>query len=280
MIAEFASTVAGDDAEVTTLIPAGVDVHSFEPAPATVGTIAEADIVFVNGYNLEEGLLDIVLENVDPDTEVVAVAAGLTALEGRHDHEEDDADADHEESDHDDHEDVIRAAGDPHLWLDVSNARRYVEQIRDHLVELDPEAADRYSERAGAYLEELDALDEEVVTAIAAIPEANRQLVVLHDAYSYLANAYGMELAASLLPAGAQADPSASEVVALIELIDDLGVPVIYREPQFSASVLDAVAEETGTTVLVLYSTFAEGIDSYVELMRANAAALVEGLGS
>ena len=79
---------------------------------------------------------------------------------------------------------------------------------------------------------------------------------------------------------GAQQDPSASQLVDLIELIDELGVEVIYGEPQFSTAVLDSVADETGATVLLLYSTYAGDVDSYQELMRANASALVEGLGS
>jgi manganese/iron transport system substrate-binding protein len=279
LIAEFASVVAGDDAEVTTLIPGGVDVHSFEPAPATVGAIAEADIVFVNGYNLEEGLLPIVIENVADGVAIVPVAAGLAPLEGGHEHEDGD---DHEgEDDHvDTGGDLIRATGDPHFWLDVSNAIHYVEQIRDHLVELDPSSADGYRARSAAYILELEALDAEVGETIGSIPVESRKLVVLHDAYQYLAHAYGLQIAAALLPVGAQQDSSASEVAALIKLIEQLGVPVIYREPQFSAAVLDSIAEETGVRVMVLYSTYAEGIDSYEALMRANAAALVEGLGS
>lgn len=274
LIAEFASIVAGDAAEVTTLIPAGVDVHSYEPAPATAGAIAAADLVFVNGYNLEEGLLDVILENVADDIEIVPVALGLTPLEGGHDdHEDETTGEDH------DHDDLIRAEGDPHFWLDVANAMHYVEVIRDHLVELDAANQSGYEERAAAYLEELVTLDDDVRAAVAAIPEDQRQLVVMHDAYQYLASAYGLDLAAALLPAGAQQDPSAGAVVDLIELIDDLGVGAIYREPQFSAAVLESVAGETGVRVLVLHSTFAEEVESYAELMRANVDALVDGLG-
>jgi ABC-type Zn uptake system ZnuABC Zn-binding protein ZnuA len=271
LIAEFASIVAGDAAEVTALIPAGVDVHSYEPSPAIAAAIAGADLVFVNGYNLEEGLLDVVLENVSAGTEVVPASAGLTPLEGGHDDDE-------PENDHD-HDSLIRAEGDPHFWLDVANANHYVEVIRDHLIELDAANRSGYEQRAAAYLDELRVLDDEVRAAVAAIPEAQRQLVVMHDAYQYLASAYDLELAAALLPAGAQQDPSAGAVVQLIELIDDLGVSAIYREPQFSASVLDTIADETGVRVLLLHSTYTVDIESYVDLMRANADALVDGLG-
>ena len=273
LIGEFASIVAGEDARVDTLIPPGVDLHSFEPAPASAAAVARADIVFVNGYNLEEGLLDIVLQNVRGDAPVVAVAAGLAPIEGASTGggapiEGASADA----------AAAIRAEGDPHFWLDVAHAEHYVTQIEQHLAQLDPAHADAYLARAGAYIEQLRALDAEVRTAISAIPADSRQLIVFHDAYRYFAAAYGLDLTASVLPVGAQQDPSAAALADLIELIEEQHVTAIYREPQFGASVLESIADETGVAVLVLRSTFSDGIDSYVELMRANVAALVEGL--
>ena len=263
VIAEFATIVAGDDGvEVSSLTPPGVDLHSFEPAPATAAAIAEADLIFVNGYNLEEGLLDVILENVADAAEVVAVASGLTPLDGIA------AAA----------SDVIRAEGDPHFWLDAANAAHYVEQIADRLATLDPEHAAGYKARAAAYVLELDLLDDELRETIGAIPEASRELVVFHDAYRYFASAYGISLTASVLPAGAQQDPSAAAVAELIELIEERAIAAVYREPQFGASVLDSIAEETGAKVLVLRSTFSDHVDSYIEMMRANAAALVAGL--
>ena len=295
LIGEFASMVAGDAAEVTTLIPAGVDLHSYEPSPGTAGAIADADIVFVNGYNLEEGLLDVILENAADDVEVVAVAGGLSPLEGG-DHDDEHADDEHADDEHADDEadggdghdgeadaaggDHVRAEGDPHFWLDAQNAAHYVEVIRDRLVALDPAERAGYEARASAYLAELDVIDDEVRSTIARIPEERRRLVVMHDAYQYLAAAYGLELVAALLPVGAQQDPAAGAVVELIELVNELEVPAIYREPQFSGSVLDAVAEETGVRVLTLHSTIDGTVDSYAAMMRANAEALVDGLGS
>ena len=270
VIGEFVSIVAGDDADVRTLIPPGVDLHSFEPAPATAAAVAEADLIFVNGYNLEEGLLDIILENASGDAAVVPVAAGLESLSGERGEPARDG-AERASAD------VIRAQGDPHFWLDVSNAVHYVEQIRDHLVALDPGRAAGYRARAAAYVEQLEALDQELRDEIAAIPEGVRELVVFHDAYQYFAAAYGLELIASVLPLGAQQEPGAAAVGKLIELIEEREITAIYREPQFGASVLESIADETGVAVLVIRSTYSDGIDSYVELMRANLAVLLEG---
>ena len=268
LIAEFTSIVAGDTAIVTTLIPAGVDAHSFEPAPASAASVATADVVFVNGYNLEEGLLDIILENVRDGTEVVPTSAGLTPLTGG---DQDDGDGGGR---------LIRAEGDPHFWLDVSNAIHYVEVIRDHLIALDEASASGLTSRAAVYIAELEVLEREVSEGIGAIPKADRELVVFHDAYQYFAAAYGLELADALLPAGAQSDPSAGAVVELIELIEERSIPAIFGEPQFSASVLETISSETGAEVFPIHSTYSDGVETYVELMRANVDSLRSGLGS
>ena len=122
-------------------------------------------------------------------------------------------------------------------------------------------------------------LDAEVRATFEKIPPERRRLVVFHDAYGYFAQAYGFALTASVLPASPNQQPSAQHVATVIDLVRRAGVPAVYREPQFSAQVLDAIARETGARVLTLYSTYAEQVRDYPAVMRANAAALVEGLG-
>lgn len=251
VIGEFAGRVGGDDAEVRTLIPAGVDLHSFEPSPGVARDIARADLVFVNGHGLEESLLELIEQNVPTETRVVEVASGLEVLDG-----------------------------DPHLWLAVANAVRYVEAIRDAFVAADPDAADGYEARAAQLMAELESLDAEVRSILDGLAERDRRLVVFHDAFGYLARAYGFEIVASVAPANPNQDPSAATVAAVIAAVEESGVRTIYREPQFSSPILDVVAEETNVDVGVLHSTLGDGVETYAELMRANARALAEGLAS
>ena len=144
----------------------------------------------------------------------------------------------------------------------------------------DPDNAAAYRERADAYLAELQQLDEEVRTAIAGIPQERRVLIVYHDAFQYFAAEYGLELAAAVLPASPSQQASAAAVAEIIDIVGDRQVGAVYREPQFAASALEAIAEEAGVRVLTLYtSAFTDEVDSYVELMRENAKALVDGLG-
>lgn len=255
LIAEFASIVAGDDAVVVGLIPAGVDLHSFEPAPGIVASIAQADLILVNGHGLEETLLKVIEQGASDGVPIVAVSDGIAELLGGD------------------------GGVDPHLWLDVRNAMHYVEQTRDALIEIDPGHEGGYRERADVYLAELGALHEELVAWLSLIRGNARQLVVFHDAYGYLAAAYGLELLAAVLPAGAQQDPAAGRVAELIELVRESGVRVVFAEPQFNSTVLDRIASEAGVQVRPLYSTYAGEVDSYVELMRANGESLGHGAG-
>ena len=277
VLGEFARRVAGDDAEVHVLIPAGADPHSFELPTDAVRRISRAGLVLVNGYGLEGDVLEAVVENRDDKTRVVAASRGLEPLgvsgadanEERETHGHDDARVD----------ELTFAGGDPHFWLSVPNAIRYVENIRDALAEADAPHAEAYRARAATTLEALRTLDREVRARIEQVPAERRNLVVFHDAFGYFAREYGLRLAASVTGQAAGAEPSAADVSAVVRTVRTQRIGAVYREPQFSSRALDTVAGETGARVLTLYSdAFGGGIDSYEQLMRANAEAIAEGL--
>jgi anchored repeat ABC transporter substrate-binding protein len=170
---------------------------------------------------------------------------------------------------------------DPHLWQDVGNAKAYALLIRDTLAETDPEHADEYRRRAAAYAHRLDALDREVRDTIAGIPRARRELVTTHDAFAYLADAYGLSVAGFVVPNPAQ-EPSARQVRELHATIDDLDVPAVFLEPnlQQRASVLRQVAADRGVQVCRLYGdAFDDRVRDYVAMMRHNARELRRCLG-
>ena len=166
------------------------------------------------------------------------------------------------------------------MWLTVPNAMVYVRNIANGLVAADPDNASAYREREEAYLAELQALDEEVRATIAGIPPERRVLVVYHDAFQYFAAEYGLELAAAVLPASPSQQASAAAVAEIIDIVAGRNVGAVYREPQFAAAALEAIAGEAGVRVLTLYSgAFTDEVSTYIEAMRANAKALAEGLG-
>ena len=241
VLADLAGQLAGDDAAVFAVIPAGADTHGFAPSPDAARRVAEADVVIVNGYGLEGSTLDVILANVDESAALVVAAAGIAPLDG--------ADPGSRAA-----IELARVEGDPHLWLSVRNAMLYLQNIAAALVAADPEHAAGYREREERALAELQALDEEVRAAVAAIPRERRTLVVFHDAFRYFAAAYGLELVAVVLPANPGQQASAGDLAAIIELVRKRRIPAIYAEPQFASDALDTVADETGARVLTLYS--------------------------
>jgi anchored repeat ABC transporter substrate-binding protein len=170
---------------------------------------------------------------------------------------------------------------DPHLWQNVDNAKAYVEVIANALIEIDPEGRETYEANRDAYLAELDDLDAEVAAAIDAIPEADRQLITTHDAFGYLADRYGMQVAGFVVPNPA-AEPSAKQVEQLTETIADLEVNAVFVEPNLHAraDVLRQVAEDQGVQVCTLHGdALPEASPTYVDMMRQNAAELSRCLG-
>jgi anchored repeat ABC transporter substrate-binding protein len=170
---------------------------------------------------------------------------------------------------------------DPHIWEDVKNAKAMVQVMADVLASVDSEGRDTYFANRDSYLAELTDLDQYVADRVKEIPEGNRDLVTTHDAFSYLAYAYGMRVAGFVVPNPAQ-EPSAVQVTRLTETIKNLDVPAVFVEPnlQARAKVLRQVAEDQGVQVCTLYGdAFDEHVHSYIEMMRHNADELLRCLG-
>jgi anchored repeat ABC transporter substrate-binding protein len=170
---------------------------------------------------------------------------------------------------------------DPHLWEDVRNVKAYVQVIADTLISKDPGGRDGYERNRDAYLAKLDELHAYVGTQIDRIPEADRQLVTTHDAFGYLAKAYGMRVAGFVVPNPAQ-EPSAAQVTALTKVISDLRVRAVFVEPNLAAraDVLRRVAADQNVQVCRIYGdAFDREIDNYLSMMRHNADELLRCLG-
>ena len=250
IFADFARQVGGDRVDVSTLVPAGADPHTYEPGPSRVAKLTKADLVIVNGLGLEAALEDVVEENTSSSAILVELAEGLPVIDKN-----------------------------PHLWLDVLNAIAYVEHIRDALAEIDPAGADTYRANADGYLAELRTLDEEVAAAIDSIPPERRKLVTFHDAFPYLAHRYGLEVVAVVVASPGK-EPSAKDVANLVDAIAAEDVPAVFKEPQLNARILELAADDAGVEVCTLYSAALDKkVNTYVKLMRFNAKELTRCLG-
>jgi ABC-type Zn uptake system ZnuABC Zn-binding protein ZnuA len=259
VFADLVRQVGGDEVEVTSLVPKGGEVHTFDPAPSTARAVAGADLIVMNGLGLDDWLGELAA-NVGTDAQVIRLGEDLPDVE-------------YIESEED-------GTVNPHLWLDVALAERYVVRIRDALVELRPAETGRLGEAAAAYLARLGELDLEVRAALAALPAADRRVVSFHDAFPYYARAYDLTIVGNVVRAPGQ-EPSAGEVGALVDAIREADVSAILSEVQFSDAVVQTIADETGATVVTeLYSDSLGDppVDSFEALIRWDTDRIVAAI--
>jgi ABC-type Zn uptake system ZnuABC Zn-binding protein ZnuA len=263
--------VGGDRVSVLSLIPPGADAHTYQPGPQDVKKLGDVRAVFINGAGLEESLMGVLENNKPAGAPLVELSAGLRPITFEAESVGSaTADDDHAEDEHE--------GANPHFWLDVQNAKRYVERIRDTLAEVDPEGRAAYAANADSYLKELDDTDAYIKSQIATIPPDQRKLVTFHDAFPYFAQAYGLDLVGFVVRAPGR-EPSAREIKELGDTIRDQHVKTVFKEPQLSAKVLDRAAADAGVKVDVLYSdALTKEISSYVAMMRRNADTVAAGL--
>jgi zinc/manganese transport system substrate-binding protein len=275
-IADFARQVAGERADVTSLLPANADAHDYEPTPRDVERVADADLVLQHGMGLDEWAAGLINDS-GTRAMVVTVTSGITTLVPGEDEHDEDID-EHAEDDH--HHD----GDDPHVWFDVANAKVMVENVRGALIEVDPDGAATYEANTTAYLGQLDELDTWIREQIATIPEDQRKLVTNHDAFGYYVHAYGLEFIGAIIPSlDAQAQPSARETAQLVDRIREENVKAIFTETSINPNLANRIASEAG--VIVVDNLYGDslgepgsGADTYIGMMRTNTTAIVEGL--
>ena len=270
-LADITRQVAGDRLTVDTLMPLGVDPHSFEPTPADVAKVSASTVLVTNGVGLE-AFLDKLLQNADGKRVVIEAANGLTprtptATEEAHDS----AEPEHEE-------------GDPHFWLDPVLVMRYVENIRDGLSQVDPDGALLYAANAAAYVTQLQALDAWIREQTNQVPIAQRQLVTNHESLGYFADRYGFQIIGAIVPSvSSGASPSAQQLAALVDQIKATGARAIFLETGANPQLAEQVAAETGASVVtgqLSHSLSAPGGEgaTYIEMMKHNTRTIVAAL--
>ena len=289
-LTDFASVVGGDDIELTGLLHAGTSAHHFDPSPADLLALGQADVLIVNGAGLEtfvesaveasgfDGTVIIASDGIDE-----ALAKKITAESGEsHDHEHAEAD-DHAEEAHDhDHGDL-----NPHIWTSPRFAEGMVTEIATGLAAADPEHASEFTDRADTYVEQLQDLDTWITAQFERVPEADRVLVSGHDSLGYYLHDYGIEFAGSILPSFEDnAEPSAADMDALVQQIKDRGVKAIFVESSMSPKLAQTIAKEAGITVVDAESLYADslgvadsGADTYLDATIHNTKLILQSWG-
>jgi ABC-type Zn uptake system ZnuABC Zn-binding protein ZnuA len=272
LFADIAQNVAGDQAEVSSLLPGGADPHTFEPSPGDVARVAGADLVIANGLGLEPAAERVIDANLGDGAVLVELGEAALAAGAQEVHDDDDGHG--EEGDDHEHEDV-------HLWLSPANGIIYAETIRDALIAADPAGRAAYEENFAAYAALLQETEAYMLATSAAVPDDQRLIIATHDAFGYLAEALNYQVAGFVVPGPGQ-DSSPGVLAGIVEDIQEFGIPAVFSEPQTDAEsrTLEEIASDAGVQVCTLYSdAFGDEVTTYVDLLRFNAEELARCLG-
>jgi zinc/manganese transport system substrate-binding protein len=269
ILGDVVAELAGDRAEVLTLMPPGSDPHSFEVSASEGAQLREAALVVANGLGLEEGLARHVESAAADGVEVFEAGDHLEVL---------------------DYADGTDAAGaaDPHFWTDPARMTDVVEALGADLSALnglDQTARAEVQANTTAYLAELAALDAHMTEAFAALPAQRRALVTNHHVFGYLADRFGFRVVGAVIPGGTTlAAPSASDLRELVAAVDEAGVPTIFAESSQPDRLVQVLAEEADRDVAVVelvtesLTAPSEGAPTYLTMMRLNTERIATGL--
>jgi ABC-type Zn uptake system ZnuABC Zn-binding protein ZnuA len=268
-ITSIAANVGGDRVDIEGIVPEGTNSHTFEPAPQVAELLSTADVILINGLQLEEPTKDLAESNMKDDA--VLVELGDEVLP------EEDYIFDFSFPEED-------GKPNPHLWTDPTYAVEYAEVIAETFSEQDPDNADYYAKNLAAFTKKANALGDALRADQESVPEGNLKLVTYHDAYAYFAETYGWDVVGAVQPKNFE-DPTPAEVALLIDQVESEGVTTIFGSEVFPSAVLEEVGRATG----VRYEDTLRDDDlpgepgdadhSWLGLMRYNYETMIEGLG-
>ncbi len=290
ILADMVHQVGADNVMVTSLVGPDEDAHVFDPSPADAKALAQADIVVINGLGFE-GWIDRLVKSSGFKGKLVVATNGIKPIKieqagHKHDHgKHEDEKHSHAKHDHDkhkhkhkhkhDHQHHDHGDVDPHAWQDLGNAKIYVKNIRDALIQVRPAVATDINLRAQQYIGEIDALNQKTKTRLAQIPRKDRRVIASHGAFAYFGQAYGVDFF-SLQGWTTEREPSAADVARVIREIKHDKVRALFVENMSDPRLLQRVSEETGVKIggeLYSDALSAPGTatDTYLKMFAYNA---------
>lgn len=256
ILGDIVENVAGEHATVTTIVGPDADAHVYAPNAEDALAVAKADVIFVNGLGFETWSKALI-ESAGAAAPVFVATHGVAPV-------------------------MVEGEPDPHAWNALPNGYLYAANVAAGLVAVDPANAADYLANAAAYVAKLSALHASAVERIAQIPEDRRVVVTAHDAFGYLAAAYGLTF---LAPIGVdtEAEPSARDLAALIRQIRERGAAALFVENVANPDLMNQIASETGLTIggrLFSDALSARGgpATSYLAMFEHNLGALTGAL--
>jgi manganese/zinc/iron transport system substrate-binding protein len=269
MIGDVVAQVAGDRAEVATLMGPGIDPHLYLPTRSDIRRLMQADVIFSNGLLLEGKLTDALQRAAASGKPVHAVAEAI-------------------ESDRKLAPEEYEGQFDPHLWMDPSLWMIVTEQIRDRLIEFDPPSEQVYRKNADAYLAQLAALDQYAQKVLSTVPEDQRVLVTAHDAFNYFGHRYGYEVVA-IQGLSTESEAGVRDIERLVDLLVDRKIKAVFVESTVSERNIRALiagARARGHSVVIGGSLFSDAMGpagqyegTYIGMIDHNVTTITRALG-
>ncbi len=262
VIADMASNVAGDAADVVSITKPGAEIHGYEPTPKDIVRASDADLVLWNGMNLELWFEQF-LSNLK-DVPSATLTDGITPISIS--------------------EGSYEGKPNPHAWMGLDNALIYIDNIEKALAEQDPDNAEIYAANAAAYKQKLRETIEPLKASIAQIPEDQRWLTTCEGAFSYLARDFGLK-ELYLWPMNADRVGTPKQVRNVIDGVRDNNIPVVFCESTVNTAPAEQVARETGARyggVLYVDSlSVPDGpVPTYLDLLRVTSQTVADGLAA
>lgn len=222
MIADAARQVGGEHVDVRGLMGPGVDPHAYRQTRTDIVAMTRADLVLWHGLFLEAQMQDF-FHDLGKKRNVVAVAEGLDKSLLRS---------------HDDYADKY----DPHVWMNPALWSGVVEEVRDALINAQPENAEVFTANASVHLAELARLTTYARDAMATVPESARVLVTAHDAFGYFGEAYGMDVL-GIQGISTQSEAGLNRVGELVDLLVERKISAVFVESSVSDRSMRALIE-------------------------------------
>jgi ABC-type Zn uptake system ZnuABC Zn-binding protein ZnuA len=268
-ITSIVENVAGDKIEITGIIPEGINSHTFEPIPSDSKLLSQADLVILNGLDLETPTLNLAQANLKKGASIFSLGDKTV-----------------QQTDYIYDFSFPKEKGhpNPHLWLNPEYAMRFATLVRDELTRLDAKNKQTYQDNTGAFLKKQEILDQAIKEASGTIPSNNRRLLTYHDSWPYFARHYGFQVIGAVQPSDFS-DPSPKEVIRLIEQIRAEKVPAVFGSEVFPSPVLRQIAKEAQSRYIdklrddELPGKPGDPQHSYIGMMVENMTIMFEALG-
>jgi zinc transport system substrate-binding protein len=272
-IYEFASKVVGDRGEVSSLVPAGVEPHDWEPTAEDISMGRAADVLIINGAGFERWTKDLEAKIIVNTSEGIML---------NHAEEKNEAWTADEHGHKGDNTEEEGNGVNPHIWLDPVLAKHQINKIRDAMTRSDPANADYYNQNADRFIAELDSLDAFIRSELAGCGKLD--FIAFHDAFAHFSERYGLRQH-SIQGVSPEGEILPQTIQQIIELANDLGINIIYSEDLIDSRLADTVANEIPDGKVLMLSPI-EGISEeeqaagigYIDKMKQNIVNLKEGL--